>query len=76
MLKESEQWDQWEENPIVVIPNKPVNAIQAKIDQYRQQASKPPEVTEEQQQNFFEVIISDVLITLGMCLIFVYYFRT
>ncbi|XP_034191338.1 uncharacterized protein LOC117609295 isoform X1 [Osmia lignaria lignaria] len=51
---ESEQWDQWEENPIVVIPNKPVNAIQAKIDQYRQQASKPPEVTEEQQQNFFE----------------------
>lgn len=51
---ESEQWDQWEENPIVVVPNKPVNPIQAKIDQYRLQASKPPEAEEEQQQNFFE----------------------
>ncbi|XP_043250009.1 receptor-binding cancer antigen expressed on SiSo cells [Colletes gigas] len=51
---ESEQWDQWEENPVVVVPDRPVNTIQAKIDQYRQQASKSLELTEEQQPNFFE----------------------
>lgn len=51
---ESEQWDQWEENPVVVVPDKPVNAIQAKIEQYRQQASKPADVPEEQHTNFFE----------------------
>ncbi|XP_078049929.1 uncharacterized protein LOC144476684 [Augochlora pura] len=51
---ESEQWDQWEENPVVVVPDKPVNTIQAKIEQYRQQASKPTDVPEEQQTNFFE----------------------
>lgn len=51
---ELEQWEQWEENPVVVIPDKPVNAIQAKIDQYRQQAAKTSELTEEPQRNFFE----------------------
>ncbi|XP_076162640.1 uncharacterized protein LOC143144272 [Ptiloglossa arizonensis] len=51
---ESEQWDQWEENPVVVVPDRPVNTIQAKIDQYRQQASKTSELTEEPQPNFFE----------------------
>ncbi|XP_076753582.1 uncharacterized protein LOC143425025 [Xylocopa sonorina] len=50
---ESEQWDQWEENPVVVVPDRPVNTIQAKIEQYRQQASKSSE-PEEQQPNFFE----------------------
>lgn len=42
----------------MVIPDKPVNAIQAKIDQYRQQAAKTSELTEEPQRNFFEVVIS------------------
>ncbi|XP_053971401.1 receptor-binding cancer antigen expressed on SiSo cells-like [Hylaeus anthracinus] len=51
---ESEQWDQWEENPVVVVPDRPVNTIQAKIEQYRQQASKSSEPTEEQLPNFFE----------------------
>ncbi|EFN85386.1 receptor-binding cancer antigen expressed on SiSo cells [Harpegnathos saltator] len=51
---ELEQWDKWEENPIVVIPDKPVNTIQAKIDQYRQQVNKPPETPTEEQLNFFE----------------------
>ena len=51
-----EQWDKWEENPIVVIPDKPVNTIQAKIEQYRQQVIKPPESPTEEQLNFFEVI--------------------
>ncbi|KAG7202172.1 hypothetical protein KM043_015854 [Ampulex compressa] len=52
---ESEQWDQWEENPIVVVPDKPVNAVQAKIEQYRQQTSKQPEQpADEQLPNFFE----------------------
>ncbi|XP_076234863.1 uncharacterized protein LOC143179484 [Calliopsis andreniformis] len=51
---ESEQWEQWEENPVVVVPDKPVNVIQAKIEQYRQQASKPSELTDEPQPNFFE----------------------
>ncbi|XP_031841659.1 uncharacterized protein LOC116430977 [Nomia melanderi] len=51
---ESEQWDQWEENPVVVVPDKPVNTIQAKIEQYRQQASQSPESTEEPHANFFE----------------------
>ncbi|KAK9297050.1 hypothetical protein QLX08_009143 [Tetragonisca angustula] len=51
---ELEHWDQWEENPVVVVPDRPVNVIQAKIEQYRQQVSKPPESAEEQQPNFFE----------------------
>ncbi|KYM85184.1 PREDICTED: receptor-binding cancer antigen expressed on SiSo cells [Atta cephalotes] len=51
---ELEQWDKWEENPIVVIPDKPVNTIQAKIEQYRQQVIKPPESPTEEQLNFFE----------------------
>ncbi|XP_066582942.1 receptor-binding cancer antigen expressed on SiSo cells-like [Prorops nasuta] len=52
---ELEQWDHWEESPVVVIPDKPINPIQAKIDQYRQQATKSlePEL-EEAQTNFFE----------------------
>ncbi|OAD53819.1 hypothetical protein WN48_08791 [Eufriesea mexicana] len=50
---ELEHWDQWEENPVVVISDKPVNTIQTKIEEYRQQAFKP-ESTEEQQLNFFE----------------------
>ncbi|XP_011859857.1 PREDICTED: uncharacterized protein LOC105557273 [Vollenhovia emeryi] len=53
-FKELEQWDKWEENPVVVIPDKPVNPIQAKIDQYRQQVIKPPESPTEEQLNFFE----------------------
>lgn len=56
MLKELEHWDQWEENPVVIVPDRPVDTIQAKIEQYRQQASKPPESTEEQQPDFFEVV--------------------
>lgn len=55
MLKELEHWDQWEENPVVIVSDRPVDTIQAKIEQYRQQASKPPESTEEQQPDFFEV---------------------
>lgn len=51
---ELEQWDKWEENPIVVIPDKPVNPVQAKIEQYRQQVVKPPESPTEERLNFFE----------------------
>ncbi|XP_014487657.1 PREDICTED: receptor-binding cancer antigen expressed on SiSo cells-like [Dinoponera quadriceps] len=51
---ELEQWDKWEENPVVVIPDKPVNTIQAKIEQYRQQVNKPLETSTEEQLNFFE----------------------
>lgn len=50
-----EQWDKWEENPVVVIPDKPVNTVQAKIEQYRQQVSKSPDSPTEEQLNFFEV---------------------
>lgn len=48
------QWEQWEENPVVVVSNKPINPIQEKIDQYRQQAFKPPSPEEELHPNFFE----------------------
>ncbi|XP_024893825.1 receptor-binding cancer antigen expressed on SiSo cells [Temnothorax curvispinosus] len=51
---EMEQWDRWEENPVVVIPDKPVNTVQAKIEQYRQQVIKPPDSPTEEQLNFFE----------------------
>ncbi|XP_020281588.1 receptor-binding cancer antigen expressed on SiSo cells-like [Pseudomyrmex gracilis] len=51
---ELEQWDKWEENPVVVIPDKPINPVQAKIEQYRQQVSKPSEIPAEEQLNFFE----------------------
>ncbi|XP_071577553.1 receptor-binding cancer antigen expressed on SiSo cells [Temnothorax nylanderi] len=51
---EMEQWDKWEENPVVVIPDKPVNTVQAKIEQYRQQVIKPPDSPTEEQLNFFE----------------------
>lgn len=51
---ELEQWDKWEESPVVVIPDKPVNTVQAAIEQYRQQVSKPPESPTEEQLNFFE----------------------
>ncbi|XP_011307261.1 uncharacterized protein [Fopius arisanus] len=51
---EHEHWEQWDENPVVVVPDKPINPIQSKIDQYRQQISKPPEPMEEPQINFFE----------------------
>ncbi|KAL6267697.1 hypothetical protein P5V15_000768 [Pogonomyrmex californicus] len=51
---ELEQWDKWEENPVVVIPDKPVNTVQAKIEQYRQQVIKSPETPTEEQLNFFE----------------------
>ncbi|KMQ91637.1 receptor-binding cancer antigen [Lasius niger] len=51
---ELEQWDKWEENPVVVIPDKPVNTVQAKIEQYRQQVVKPPDVPTEERLNFFE----------------------
>lgn len=56
LFKELEQWDKWEENPVVVIPDKPVNTVQAKIEQYRQQVVKP-EVPTEERLNFFEVIL-------------------
>lgn len=52
---ELEKWDHWEENPVVVVPDRPVNVVQSKIEQYRQQVAKstePPD--EEQQPNFFE----------------------
>lgn len=51
---ELEQWDQWEESPVVVVLDRPVNTVQAKIEQYRQQASKSQESLEEHQPNFFE----------------------
>ncbi|XP_077281499.1 receptor-binding cancer antigen expressed on SiSo cells isoform X2 [Temnothorax americanus] len=51
---EMEQWDKWEENPVVVIPDKPVDTVRAKIEQYRQQAIKPPDSPTEEQLNFFE----------------------
>lgn len=57
LFKELEQWDKWEENPVVVIPDKPVNTVQAKIEQYRQQVIKSPETPTEEQLNFFEVIL-------------------
>lgn len=57
LFKELEQWDKWEENPVVVIPDKPVNTVQAKIEQYRQQVVKPPDVPTEERLNFFEVIL-------------------
>lgn len=44
---------------MVVVSDRPVNTIQAKIEQYRQQTTKPPEPTDEQQPNFFEVTISE-----------------
>lgn len=60
LFKEMEQWDKWEENPVVVIPDKPVNTVQAKIEQYRQQVIKPETPTEEQ-LNFFEVTLRPIL---------------
>ncbi|KAF7411821.1 hypothetical protein HZH66_000717 [Vespula vulgaris] len=52
---ELEKWDHWEENPVVVVPDKPVNTVQSKIEQYRQQVTKSTEPpVEEQQPNFFE----------------------
>lgn len=52
---ELEQWDQWDENLVVTVPDKPVNTIQVKIEQYRQQVAKTPDAaTEEPQPNFFE----------------------
>ncbi|XP_012251646.1 receptor-binding cancer antigen expressed on SiSo cells [Athalia rosae] len=52
---ELEQWAQWEENPVVVVPDKPENIVQAKIEQYRQQVAKPPEPHDEEvQPDFFE----------------------
>ncbi|XP_051155899.1 receptor-binding cancer antigen expressed on SiSo cells isoform X1 [Leptopilina boulardi] len=48
------QWEQWEENPVVIVSNKPINPIQEKIDQYRQQVFKPPSPEEELHPNFFE----------------------
>jgi hypothetical protein len=62
LLKELEQWDKWEENPVVVIPDKPVNTVQAKIEQYRQQVVKSPETLTEEQLNFFEVIVNRIIV--------------
>lgn len=61
LFKEMEQWDKWEENPVVVIPDKPINTVQAKIEQYRQQVIKPPESPTEEQLNFFEVALRPTL---------------
>lgn len=56
LFQELQQWEQWEENPVVVVADKPIDPIQAKIQQYRQQFAKPPEnQDEENQYNFFEV---------------------
>lgn len=41
----------------MVVPDRPANTIQAKIEQYRQQASKHPELADELQPNFFEVYL-------------------
>lgn len=49
--QEQETWDQWGENPVVIVPD---DSVQSKIDQYRQQISKPPDSSEEPQINFFE----------------------
>ncbi|KAK0182742.1 hypothetical protein PV327_000844 [Microctonus hyperodae] len=49
--QEQDTWDQWDENPVVVVPD---NSIQSKIDQYRQQITKPSDSVEEPQINFFE----------------------
>jgi len=62
LLKELEQWDKWEENPVVVIPDKPINTVQAKIEQYRQQVVKSPETPTEEQLNFFEVIMDRITV--------------
>ncbi|KAK2582094.1 hypothetical protein KPH14_002796 [Odynerus spinipes] len=52
---ELEKWDHWEENPVVVVPDRPVNVVQTKIEQYRQQVTKSTEPQDEEQQpNFFE----------------------
>ncbi|XP_043498210.1 receptor-binding cancer antigen expressed on SiSo cells [Polistes fuscatus] len=52
---ELEKWDHWEENPVVVVPDRPVNTVQSKIEQYRQQVTKSTESPEEEQQpNFFQ----------------------
>lgn len=54
---DQENWDQWDDNSIVVIPNnnKPVNIVQSKIEQYRQQIAKPPnDAIDEPQVNYFE----------------------
>lgn len=59
--QELEQWTQWEDNPVVVVPDKPENIIQAKIEQYRQQVAKPADAHEEEtQENFFEVQVKFV----------------
>lgn len=55
-FQELEQWTQWEENPVVVVPDKPENIVQAKIEQYRQQVARPADGQEEEiQPDFFEV---------------------
>lgn len=64
-FQELEQWDKWEENPVVVIPDKPVNTIQAKIEQYRQQVNKAPESPTEERLNFFEVILNNAMILIS-----------
>lgn len=52
---ELEQWTQWEETPVVVVPDKPENIVQAKIEQYRQQVAKPADPQDEEiQPDFFE----------------------
>lgn len=54
-FKEQENWEQWDENPVVVVSNKPCNSVQSKIEQYRQQIAKVPEQNEETQVDFFQV---------------------
>ncbi|XP_008555323.1 receptor-binding cancer antigen expressed on SiSo cells [Microplitis demolitor] len=51
---EQENWEQWDENPVVVVSNKPCNSVQSKIEQYRQQIAKVPEQNEETQVDFFQ----------------------
>ncbi|KAF7991570.1 hypothetical protein HCN44_008941 [Aphidius gifuensis] len=52
---EQENWDQWDDNSIVVVPNnKPVNIVQSKIEQYRQQIARSPNDADEPQVNYFQ----------------------
>ncbi|XP_034938360.1 receptor-binding cancer antigen expressed on SiSo cells [Chelonus insularis] len=55
---EQDNWEQWDENPVVVVSDKPsINSIQTKIELYRQQVAKPAESAQESQVNFFEDMV-------------------
>lgn len=71
-----EDWDNWEDNPTVVVLDKQVNILQTNIDQFRHQPSMTetipeiipetipettPETPTEEQFNFFEVILNNTV---------------